>query len=232
LTKSVRESFIDATVKPRAIYIMPLVTKIVEPKRRPNRRNIFLDGKLAFSCNVNVVARFRLREGLSLTDEQVQEVLGGQVRQECFDKAMQLLQRRPHSRAELFKKLTRQEYSQALVNGVLDDLSRLGYVDDAQFAKDKALSAARHKHHGPERAAAELLKSGVEDEVARQALGEVYDAAGSTETARQLVRKKAPALRKLDPVVARRRLVGMLQRRGFEYEAIKPIVDEALGTDQ
>jgi regulatory protein len=210
---------------------MPLISKIAEPKRHPNRRNVYLDGGLAFSCDVNVVARFRLREGLSLTDEQVQEVLGGQVRQECFDKAMQFLQTRLHSRAELFNKLMRHEYGEAVVHGVLDDLGRLGYVNEEQFAKNKTLSAARHKHHGPERAMAELLKSGVEDDVARQALDEVY-AAGATETARQLVRKKAPGLRKLDPVVARRRLVGMLQRRGFEYEAIKPIVDEALGNDE
>jgi hypothetical protein len=29
-------------------------------------------------------------------------------------------------------------------------------------------------------------------------------------------------------VVARRRLVGMLQRRGFDYDSIKPVVDEVL----
>jgi len=34
---------------------------------------------------------------------------------------------------------------------------------------------------------------------------------------------------KLEPAVARRRLVGMLQRRGFDYESIKPVVDEVLG---
>ena len=42
-------------------------------------------------------------------------------------------------------------------------------------------------------------------------------------------RAYAARLKKLDPLVARRRLVGMLQRRGFEYEAIKPVVDEVLG---
>ncbi len=208
---------------------MPVITRIAGPKRNTNRRSVYLDGMLAFNCNVNVVARFRLREGLSLTDDQVQEVLLGQIRQECFDKAMRLLQGRLHSRAELFKKLMRQESGETVVNGVLDDLTRLGYVNDAEFARNKALSAARYKQHGRQRAMLELLKSGITDDVARRALDEVYNAADSTETARQLVQKKAPALRKLDPAVARRRLVGMLQRRGFEYEAIKSIVDEVLG---
>lgn len=209
---------------------MPLVvTKIVEAKRRPSVRNVYINGALALRCNVNVVARFRLREGVSLTEEQVQEVLRGHVRQECFDKAMHSLQTRLHSRAELFKKLMRQEYGEAIVNGVLDDLSRLGYINDEQFAKNKTLSAAQHKQHGRKRAMAELLKSGVKGDVAQKALDDVYEAADSLAMVRQLAQKKAPSLRKLDPVVARRRLVGMLQRRGFDYEAVKAVVDEALG---
>ena len=41
----------------------------------------------------------------------------------------------------------------------------------------------------------------------------------------------APAipLDQLDSLVARRRLVGMLQRRGFNYDEIRPVVDEVLG---
>ena len=75
----------------------------------------------------------------------------------------------------------------------------------------------------------ELVKSGVSRVVAEKALGHVYEGADATSEARRLAMKKAPALRKLDPLVARRRLVAMLQRRGFEYEDIKPILDEVLG---
>ncbi len=49
--------------------------------------------------------------------------------------------------------------------------------------------------------------------------------------ARELARKQAPRLKRLDPMVARRRLMGMLQRRGFEYETIKPVIDEILGDE-
>jgi SOS response regulatory protein OraA/RecX len=50
--------------------------------------------------------------------------------------------------------------------------------------------------------------------------------------ARALAMKQATRLRKLDPQVARRRLVGMLQRRGFDYDSIRPVVDEILGHEQ
>src|SRR5918998_4516283 len=163
---------------------MPVVTRISEQKRRPTRRNIHLDGAFAFGCNLNVVARFRLREGMTLTPEQVRQIELGEVKQECFDRAMAALGSRLHSRAELHRKLMRREYGETVVNAVLDDLARLGYVNDEQFAKTKALSAAQYKHHGRRRGVMELLKSGVEGDVADQALDDVYDAHDSTAGAR------------------------------------------------
>jgi regulatory protein len=75
----------------------------------------------------------------------------------------------------------------------------------------------------------ELLRAGVSGEVADRALDDVYDKSDSVAVARELAKKQAKRLKALDPLVARRRLVGMLQRRGFEYDAVKPVVDEVIG---
>lgn len=208
---------------------MPVITKIVEQKRRANRRSVFLDGAFAFGCNLNVVAKFRLREGMTLTPDQVEQIRQGEVRQECFDHATKLLGMRLHSRSELRRKLVRGEYGDGVIDGVLDDLARMGYVDDQRFARTRALSAAQHKHHGKRRAIIELMKSGVDRETAARAAEDVYAKEDSLAIARQIVAKQTPRLRKLDPLVARRRLVGMLQRRGFDYDTIRPIIDEVLG---
>ncbi len=210
---------------------MPVITKIAEQKRRPNRRNIHLDGRFAFGCNINVVARFRLREGMQVAVEQIEAIKRGEVRQECMDDALRLLGRRLHSRAELARKLGRSEYGDDIVTEILDELARMGYVDDARFARTKALSAAQHKHHGRRRAMQELMKSGVDRVTAERAAEDVYEQTDSMAIARQLAMKQAGRLRRLDPLVARRRLVGMLQRRGFDYDAIRPVVDEVLGDE-
>lgn len=206
-----------------------IITRISEQKRRPNRRNIYLDGAFAFGCNLNVVAKFRLRERMNLTEQQVREIELGEVKQECFDAALRLLQTRLQSTAEMRRKLMHKEYGDTIVDAVIADLTRLEYLNDERFAKTKAASAAEHKQHGRRRAKIELLKAGVKGDVADRALNDVYDATDSVAVAKQLAMKQAPRLRKLDPLVARRRLVGMLQRRGFDYDAIKPVVDEVLG---
>jgi len=208
---------------------MPTITQIVEQKRAANRRNVYLDGRFAFGCNLNVVAKFRLREGMLLTPAEVDAIREGEVRQECFDRAMEYLQGRLHSRAELQRKLMRREYGEPIITGVLDDLARLEYLNDEQFARTRAQSAAEHKHHGPRRAYQELRKAGVTGDVAKRALDDVYAATDTLATARELARKQAPRLARLDPLVARRRLAGMLQRRGFDYDDVKTVIDEVLG---
>ena len=208
---------------------MPIVTAISEGKRRKNRRNVYLDGAFSFACNVNVVAKFRLRVGLELSAEQLEKIKQGDVRQECFDAAMRFLQRRMHSRAELKTKLARNEYSSDLIESVLDDLERLGYVNDEKFAAASTELSAKIRHHGRRRAAIELMKKGVTGESARKALENTYDTHDSLAVARQLAQKKAKSLQKLDPQVARRRLAGMLMRRGFEYDVVRPVIDEVLG---
>ena len=45
---------------------MTVITQIVEAKGRGQRRRIYLDGKFAFTLKLNVVARFRLREGMTV----------------------------------------------------------------------------------------------------------------------------------------------------------------------
>ena len=210
---------------------MPTVTDITEQKRRPNRRSVFLDGRFAFGCNVNVIAKFRLQNGMSLTTAEVEQIEQGEVRQECFDRAVKYLSQRLHGREELRRKIGRRDYPSDVVEAVLDDLERLGYVDDAKFAAAKAADAAGHKKHGPRRAALELRKVGIDQATVEKAVDAVYEDADSLSVARELAEKKAPALRRLDPAVAKRRLYGMLLRRGFEYETVKPVVDEVLGAD-
>ena len=209
---------------------MPIITKLQPTRRNPNRRSIHIDGRFAFAVNLNVVARFKLQEGQTLTEQQIQAIQQGELRQEVLDTALKSLQLRLHSRAELKRKLARKEFGDPIIERVLDDLTRLGYLDDARFARVKALSAAQHKHYGRRRAYVELLKSGVKPAVANAALDDVYSQAGdSTAAASLLAGKHAPRLRKLDPQTARRRLAAMLQRRGFDYETIKPVIDRVLG---
>lgn len=208
---------------------MPLITQIKTTRRRPDRRSVYLDGAFAFACHLNVIARFGLREGLTLSENDLIRIRQGEVRQECFDRALKYLEKRLHSRKELTDKLRRQEYPPDLIESVMDQLSQMGYVNDKRFAEIRLEAAAHYKKQGPHRARSELIKKGIEPELARRTTEQVYESHDNMKVARELARKKLASLSGLEPQQARRRLYAMLLRRGFDYNTIRPVVEEVLG---
>ena len=211
---------------------MPTITLIEEQKRRPNRRNVFIDGGFAFGCNVNVVARFRLREGMAIDAALRKQIEEGEVQQEAFDQAMRLIKGRMQSERELRTKLRRREYGDAAIDTVLENLKRLGYVNDEKLALDRAAQQAKVKKVGRRRAIQELSKSGINRDTAERAAARAYEGVDPRAAALEVARKKASTLSRFDALTARRRLVGFLQRRGFDYETIQYALERALGQSE
>ena len=77
----------------------------------------------------------------------------------------------------------------------------------------------------------DLLRAGVSMESARNATQEVYSQNSAVDAAKDLAMKQSLRLKKLEPLAARRRLIGFLQRRGFDYEVIGPAIAAALGPE-
>ncbi len=208
---------------------MPTITQITPQKRRANRRSVYLDGKFAFGCNLNVVAKFRLHEGMVISADDLTGIEQGELRQECFDKAIKCLERRLHSRSELQTKLKKFDYPASLIVAVLDQLTEMNYINDQRFAETRAELQAKYKHHGSNRARIELAKKGVDRETARQAVANVYESHDSSADARAFAMRKMKSMARLEPHVAKRRLYGQLLRRGYDFDTIKPVVEEVLG---
>lgn len=205
---------------------MALITRMSARKNRPDRLNVHLDGAFAFQCEAALAERLNLRVGATLTDDQLRQIHCGNDARLCREQAVKYLAMRPHSRAELERKLRRRGHANEVIQTVLDDLSRKKFLDDFAFARAKAESAAAHRHQGRHRIRAELRRCGVDGEVARKALDEVFADRDSLAIARTLVEKHKARLKRLEPQVARRRLAGLLQRRGFDYEVIGPLLAE------
>ena len=209
---------------------MPNVTAINPQRRRPERRSVFIDGDFAFGCNVNVVARFRLREGMAIDADLRRRIEEGEVKQEAFDHALRLIGQRMQSERELRTKLGRKEYGPGVIDAVVEDCERLGYLDDAKFAAARAADAANLKKHGRQRAVQELLVKGVERGTAETAADAAYADVDPVEAAVALAEKRRPSLARLDRPAAVRRLSGYLQRRGFDFDTVRTAVERVLGT--
>jgi regulatory protein len=73
----------------------------------------------------------------------------------------------------------------------------------------------------------ELRRKGIDDDVARDAVASV-DEAAERDTARRLVERRADSLANLEPVHAQRRLLGMLARKGYGAGVATEVVRDVL----
>jgi regulatory protein len=93
-------------------------------------------------------------------------------------------------------------------------MTEVGLIDDAAYAQEYVRIRRETRGLSARALARELARKGVGDADAEQALSELDTEADRT-TARALVEKKWASVARLDRDAARRRLVGMLGRRGY-----------------
>ena len=134
--------------------------------------------------------------------------------------AYRYLSYRPRSRAEIETKLQDKEFDESIVAAVLADLARLGYVNDEQFARAWARGRVRLRGFGRRRVDQELKAKGVAPEIIGETLAEVFGETSETETAMQVAEKKLRTMQHLEPEARKRRLAGLLERKGYAFSVI------------
>jgi regulatory protein len=146
------------------------------------------------------------------------------------DLCLRALTGTPKTRQQLADLLADRGVPDDAAETVLDRLGEVGLIDDEAFAQ--AWVSSRQSGRGLARRAlkAELRAKGVDDEVAAEAVLAVGDD-DERETARRLVDRKIPGMRRLDRATATRRLMGMLARKGYGGGLAAGVIREALDAD-
>jgi regulatory protein len=141
--------------------------------------------------------------------------------------ALRRLTAAPQTRAQLTQALRRKGVPEGAAAAVLDRLAEVGLVDDAAFAD--AWVESRHVGRGLARRALghELRRRGVADDLVDDALDRLSPEEERA-TALALVRARLPATRRLAPLPRRRRLLGLLARKGYPAGLAASVVREAL----
>ncbi|UCE30888.1 MAG: recombination regulator RecX [Burkholderiales bacterium] len=136
-------------------------------------------------------------------------------------RALRLLARREHSRAELRQRLVRYASSESELEAVLDECEQRRWQSDARFALTYV--GGRAARFGALRLRYELAARGIDDQRIRQALGGLDE--DEVQRAFRVWRKRfsAPAT----DLAERARQVRFLAQRGFAAETIRRALRQA-----
>lgn len=215
--------------KPRTPPAPGKITDLTSQARDPERVNLFINNEFAMGLARTVVENQSLTIGLELTQEMLDTLLAEETYHRSLNAALHFLSYRPRSEGELRQRLRRSDASDEVIERVIAQLRDWRYVDDEDFAQRWIENRQLHRPRGSRLLVQELRAKGVESSIVHLAIEE----AEIDEEAQALTvaRKRFQQLVNLDPKVRERRVIGLLQRRGFGFDSIRKAL-VALGQEE
>jgi regulatory protein len=145
---------------------------------------------------------------------------GGRQKEGLRARALKLLARREHSRAELARKLAVDADDPADIEGVLDDFEKRGWLSEGRVVEQRVHTL--RSRYGSRRIERDLRRKGVSEQAVATALSGLK--AGELQAAREVWRRKFGGRLPRTPA-ERARQGRFLQGRGFELEVVLKIIN-------
>jgi len=198
-----------------------MITALAVQKRNPRRVNVYLDGAYAFPLDLKVAMAAGLKRGQVLSDEEIANLTAADDLEKAYERALHFLSYRPRSTAEVRRYLTGKKISPEVAEKVIARLTASGLLDDAAFARFWAENRAAFSPRSRRLLSQELRQKGIDAAHIAAVLPQ-----DEAEGARQAARRKARTISRLDFQTFRQRMLGYLQRRGYDYELAQQVTQE------
>jgi regulatory protein len=201
------------------------ITTLQAQPSDPQRVNVFIDGVFALGIGLTTLSRERLYVGLVLSEADYERLMRIELSEKAVRAALRALDARPRSIAEIRERLQRKGFEHDLIEAAITRLADLGLLDDTAFARFWVEGRQNGSPRGPGALRDELRRKGVDSELIDTTLADeelVGDIDAQAERlARAALRKYATAT---DYASFARRMGGYLQRRGYSFATIRPII--------
>lgn len=196
-----------------------LITAVEE--RKKGMSALFIDGEYAVSIDTVTLVSSGKKQGSDITDEELYELIQQSKISRAKEKALYLIEYRARSRKEIEDKLI-PLYGEEASDAAIERLEELGLIDDESFAREYAEQLLMRKNFSVQRAAFELLKKGIDRDLADEILEELEP--DPVEQIISVLQKKYA--RVLDDEKGRNRAINGLRAMGYKWDDIKEALNE------
>lgn len=138
--------------------------------------------------------------------------------------ALKLLSYRSRSRKEMLERLKRKGFAKVQINSTITFLEDTGLINDETLASTLFSHSVERKSLGKQGINLLLAKRGINRELIDKTLA-AHTEEMEKKAALEFVGKKMNTLKNYPEDVVKRRLWGMLRRRGFSTDVIKRVID-------
>ena len=202
------------------------ITALRAQAKDPQRVNVFVDGEFAIGVSLTTITKTGLHVGKQLSAEEFAKLEQTESGDKAYLAALRFLEARPRSIAEVRARLGRKDFAPEAIDAAIARLAELELLDDAAFARYWVENRQAYRPRGAGALRDELRRKGIDADVTAEVLDDALtgdEAAGAWGLARGALHKYAGSH---DRNAFTRRMGSYLQRRGYTFEVIRPIVDQ------
>jgi regulatory protein len=200
---------------------MPIVTRLVQGKKNPNRVNLYLDDEFAFALSIDEVGKHGLKKGLELTGAQIASLKDNDESEYVYAKILNFLSYRPRTVKEVRDRLYKYEVrDKAKQDLLIAKLNEKGYLDDLKFATWFIESRNSHRPRSTRMLKQELMVKGVPGDIIAEAMA---GSADESDTISRVLDKKLGVRRTLESE-EEQKIYTYLSRQGYAWDKIKEVV--------
>ena len=194
-----------------------------------NEVTIYFDNNSTLFLAVEVFLKSGLKKGDIISEDRFSFLIEQNKLFHIKQRAFRLLGRRQHSSSELRRKLWNKDYESKLIDEVIEDLQRNGYLDDGEFIREFVAEKSEIKNWSSKKVKGELIKRGIPSKSIDEILNN-QPKQSDYESAVILAKKKYKLLlkRNLESKEIKNKLSSYLFSKGFEYDLIKEVCDKLL----
>jgi regulatory protein len=197
-----------------------IITKL--EKAEKSKFRIYIDDDFAFQLTEKELEKLHLEEDQTILPEQYEKLIEVLIYPKAIEKALNVLKFMDRCEQELRVKLSKDEYSQEIIDRVIDYVKHYGYLDDERFAA--AFIKARKNRKSKLMIKNELQQKGVSKDIINIAFVAEYEAEDQEDAEITAIRN-AIAKKTKDPQSLssedRQKLIASLYRKGFDISKIK-----------
>jgi regulatory protein len=197
------------------------ITAIKQQVKRPDRYSFFVEGKYAFSLSENALLESGLTSGKELSKEELATYKQLSQDDKLYNRALRYIALRPRSTWEMETYLDRKGASPALIEQILNKLTKLDLLNDRKIAQAFVNDRRLLRPTSRRKLMAELRKKRIPDEIIQSALGS--EESDEQSALKSVIVTKRRQTKYQDDL----KLMQYLARQGFMYDDIKHAMQES-----
>jgi regulatory protein len=196
----------------------------IEPRpRRKGSYTLALDDGRAFVVHEEVIVKYKLKSGMEVDGDQLQKWILEADTRTAYDMALRYLGYSARSKKQLYEYLARKGFSNEVIDAASGKLEEYRFLDDEDYAARFVRDKKAGKPAGRKLIAHELKGRGISQEILDGAL-ENFSEEEEQQQALRLGEKYFNKYKELPQKECRVKVSQALQRRGFEWETVRSVL--------